>query len=95
MKPLSDWYWARDHPDARINLLWQRGYTAQTAEVRASYSRIKGTFDCSDAGMLYYWSTLQTGGDKAPDVNKFKQLFLKYIEESSSGTKVQNNSLNN
>ena len=78
-KPLSDWYWARDHSDDRVKWLWDRGFKAQTAEM--NYPAIVGFFDCSDAGMIYYWATLDngSGGDQAPDVPKLKKLFEDYL----------------
>ena len=76
-KPLSDWYWARDHSDSRINWLWDRGFLAQTSTM--NYPAIVGKFDCSDAGMLYYWATIKSGGDFSCNVPKLKQLFLEYI----------------
>lgn len=76
-KPLSDWYWARDHTDSRINWLWDRGFVAQTTAM--NYPAIVGNFDCSDAGMIYYWATIKSGGDFSCDVPKLKELFLEYI----------------
>lgn len=77
--PLSDWYWARDYTDNRVKWLWERGFTAQTTAM--NYPAIVGKFDCSDAGMVYYWATLDngSGGDQAPDVPKLKKLFEDYL----------------
>ena len=78
-KPLSDWYWARDYSDDRVKWLWDRGFKAQTTGM--NYPAIVGFFDCSDAGMIYYWATLDngSGGDQAPDVPKLKKLFEDYL----------------
>lgn len=73
-KSLSDWYWARDHNDEKINWLWDRGFKAQTKPMK--YPPIDGYFDVSDAGMVYYWATLPQGGDMECDVPKLKKLFL-------------------
>lgn len=73
-KPLSDWHWARDHTNSRINWLWDRGFLAQTTAM--NYPAIVGKFDCSDAGMIYYWATIKSGGDVSCDVPKLKKLFL-------------------
>ena len=54
-KPLAQWHWARDHTDTRIQWLWERGYHAQTPQM--NYTYIVGDFDCSDAGMVYFWAT--------------------------------------
>jgi hypothetical protein len=43
------------------------------------YPAIVGSFDCSDAGMVYYWATLPEGGDENPDVQKLKKLLLNYV----------------
>lgn len=79
-KDLSTWHWARDHNDERIKWLWERGFVAQTDAVRDGYNGIRGDFDCSDAGMVYYWATLPTGGDKNCDIPKLKNLFLDYVD---------------
>ncbi len=76
-KPLSDWYWARDHTDNRVKWLWDRGFLAQTTAM--NYPAIVGKFDCSDAGMIYFWATIKAGGDAACDVPKLQALFLDYI----------------
>lgn len=58
--PLSDWHWARDHADPKINWLWQRGeYAANQAfkDRKFAYGPIQGKFDASDAGMVLYWLT--------------------------------------
>ena len=73
---LSDWHWARDHSDERIKWLWECGYASQTEAM--NYPAIVGKFDCSDAGMIYYWAKIEDGGDFAPDVPKLKKLFLTY-----------------
>lgn len=76
-KDLNNWHWARDHSDSRIQWLWDRGYTAQTDAMM--YNGIRGDFDCSDAGMIYYWATLPSGGDENCDIPKLKALFNNYI----------------
>lgn len=76
-KPLSDWYWARDHDDNGINWLWERGFVAQKSDM--NYPAIVGFMDCSDAGMIYYWATIKSGGDFFCDVPKLKKLFLEYV----------------
>ena len=58
--PLTDWHWARDHSDPRIQWLWERGeFAANRAFVDPSfkYRAIAEKFDCSDAGMALYWLT--------------------------------------
>ncbi len=62
---LSTWYWARDHADARVRWLWERGeYAANSAygDIKFKFPAIAGKFDCSDAGMTLYWLTGATNG---------------------------------
>ena len=72
---LTEWYWAREHADSRLNWLWDRGYVAQTKEM--DYKWIVGTFDCSDAGMAWYWASGAT--DQHCDKKKLKKLFEDYV----------------
>ncbi len=81
--PLSDWHWARDATDNRLNWLWDRGVKAQSAEME--YAAIVGKFDCSDAGMVYYWATINSGGDELCDVPKLKALFESYLLTAPAG----------
>jgi hypothetical protein len=73
---LSTWHWARDHQDKRINWLWERGELAQSAEW--GYKGIIGDFDCSDAGMVYFWIF----GNKTPGVSDLREVLTKNPEES-------------
>lgn len=72
-KKLADWYWARDHQDPRINWLWERGYESQLA--KWDYAAIVGNFDCSDAGMVWFWAT----GDEACTVTKLRTAFENFV----------------
>lgn len=80
-KPLNTWHWARDHKDGRIKWLWERGNLAQTAAMK--YPGIVGSFDPSDAGMIWYWATLDKGGDRACDVPKLQKLFTEFVTATS------------
>lgn len=78
-KPLSKWHWARDHTDNRITWLWERGHYAQTEAM--NYKWIVGDFDCSDAGMIWYWATGAT--DQHCDVPKLRKLFEDYVSANN------------
>lgn len=76
MKDLKTWHWARDHSDCRITWLWDRGEIAQVK--KWGYRGIRGSFDCSDAGMIWYWAT----GEKEATMDQFKKALLKHVEEN-------------
>ena len=57
-KPLREFHWMRDHKDSRVQWLWERGALAE----RIGPSYIKGTYDPSDAGMVWYVLTGATNG---------------------------------
>lgn len=81
-KPLNTWHWARDHQDSRVRWLWARGFRAQ--EDDQNYRGIRGDMDPSDAGMIYYWCTLASGGDENCDVPKLRELFNGYVNSTPS-----------
>ncbi len=73
---LSEWDWARDHPDARIQQVWLQGKIAEVDDV---VDFQKGKWDCSDAGMILYWITGATnGGLKNGTVADVKALLLDF-----------------
>ncbi|MGB6220307.1 PKD domain-containing protein [Haloferula sp.] len=81
---LSDWHWARDHADPRVNWLWERGkFAADDAfgEVKFKFPAIAGKFDCSDAGMTLYWLTGATsGGLQNGGPAEIEQMLNTYID---------------
>jgi hypothetical protein len=83
-KPLSTWNWAKTHSDSRIKWLYERGFRAQESDQQ--YGGIVGDMDPSDAGMIYYWCTLDTpsGGDQKCDVPKLEKLFKDYVNNTLS-----------
>jgi hypothetical protein len=59
---ISTWNWAKTHSDERIRWIWkQLDYAERDGVVKFQ----TGHFDCSDAGMVYWWIT---GADR--DGNK-------------------------
>ncbi len=76
-KDLGTWHWARDHEDPRITWLWKRGEIAQ--DKRWGYRGILGSFDCSDAGMIWYWAT----GKTKCTVADLKKAFTSYVDNNS------------
>lgn len=75
---LSDWDWARDHPDSRIQQVWLQGKIAEADDV---VSFQKGKWDCSDAGMVLYWITGATSdGLKDTGAEDVKAWLLKFID---------------
>lgn len=58
----SEWDWAKDDRDTRMKWIWkQLAYAEQDGVVKFQ----TGKFDCSDAGMVYWWMTgANDGGNK-------------------------------
>ncbi len=76
-KKLSEFHWARDHKDSRIKWLWDRVNLAQSTEMK--YPQIVGWADISDAGMVWWWATLDKGGDEKCDFPKIRKLLEDYV----------------
>lgn len=74
------WDWAKDHPDQRVQWVWLMG---KMAEVDNVVKFQKGRWDCSDAGMIYYWITGANvnGGEFQPAVYDVKNMLLDYIDK--------------
>lgn len=73
------WDWAMNHPDDRIQWVWIMG---KMAEVDNVVKFQKGRWDCSDAGMIYYWITGANvnKGEIQPAVYDVKKILLDYID---------------
>ena len=77
---ISDWDWAKDYSDDRIQWLWVMG---KMAEIDNVVDFQKGKWDCSDAGMVLYWITGATnGGLRQGTVEDVKSLLLDYITKN-------------
>ncbi|GAB5401790.1 MAG: hypothetical protein Aurels2KO_00210 [Aureliella sp.] len=59
---IGSWDWAKEYSDERIRWMWrQLAYAEQDGVVKFQ----TGHFDCSDAGMVYWWITgAEKGGNK-------------------------------
>ena len=74
---LSEWDWAKEHPDSRIQQVWLQG---KIAEVDNVVGFQKGKWDCSDAGMILYWITGATsGGLEQGTVGDIRALLTDYV----------------
>lgn len=77
----AQWDWAKDHPDDRIQFVWLIGKMAEIDDVVKFQ---KGSWDCSDAGMVLYWITGVTtnNGLKEGTVDAVKSLFLDFVKKN-------------
>ncbi|MFA3792025.1 hypothetical protein AB6T38_12980 [Aliiglaciecola sp. SL4] len=72
--PLGEWNWAKEHPDAGISFIWEMLAYAESDGVVPFQSN---KFDCSDAGMVYWWLTgADKGGHKHATPNEIKEVLL-------------------
>ncbi|MFD0835669.1 hypothetical protein ACFQ0I_07845 [Mariniflexile aquimaris] len=78
----SEWDWAKNHTDHRMQFVWLMGKMAEVDDVVKFQ---KGYWDCSDAGMVLYWITGATnGGLKEGTVSDVKTILLRYLDDSSN-----------
>ena len=77
---IEKWDWARIHPDSRMQWIWIQGKIAEADDVVKFQ---KGKWDCSDAGMVYYWisGANVNNGKIQPEVYDIKEMLLNYIDE--------------
>lgn len=73
------WDWAKNHTDDRIQWIWLMG---KMAEIDNVVKFQKGKWDCSDAGMIYYWisGANVNGGEIQPAVYDVKNMLLNFID---------------
>ena len=77
----SEWDWAKNHSDVRMQFVWLMG---KMAEIDNVVKFQKGYWDCSDAGMVLYWLTgANQDGLKEGTVEDLKKLLLNYIINNS------------
>ena len=76
----SQWNWAMNHADDRVQFVWLMGKMAEIDDVVKFQ---KGKWDCSDAGMVLYWITGATnGGLEQGSVEEIKSILLKYSTQN-------------
>ena len=78
---LSQWDWAKNHSDPRVQWVWLQGKIAEVDDVVKFQ---KGKWDCSDAGMVLYWITGAhiNNGLEQGSVEVVKSLLLNYIHNN-------------
>ncbi|GAL70904.1 hypothetical protein [Jejuia pallidilutea] len=77
----SQWDWAKNHPDHRVQFVWLMGKMAEIDDVVKFQ---KGKWDCSDAGMVLYLITGATnGGLKQGSVQQVKTILEYFIKDNS------------
>lgn len=78
----GQWDWAFQHPEKEIAWIWtQLKYAEQDRVVKFQAKH----FDCSDAGMVYWWITgASKGGNKNSTPEEMKSLLLAGFENSPS-----------
>lgn len=72
---VESWNWASNHPVPGISWIWsQLKYAEQDGVVAFQANK----FDCSDAGMLYWWITgAENGGNRNATPVEIKDLLIK------------------
>jgi hypothetical protein len=75
------WDWAQNHPNPAISWIWnQLKYAEQDGVVTFQTNK----FDCSDAGMVYWWITgADAGGNNASTPNEIRPMLLAAIDGDS------------
>lgn len=72
---IEPWFWMRDSEDPKIRWLWDQGMLVEKDTV---VDFQKGVFDCSDAGMVYFWlSGASQGGSQTAGPEEVRSLLLK------------------
>lgn len=77
----SEWDWAKNHPDDRMQFVWLMGKMAEIDDVVKFQ---KGRWDCSDAGMVWYWITGANvnNGVEQGTVEQLKVTLLNYLQSN-------------
>ncbi|WP_198673734.1 hypothetical protein [Algibacillus agarilyticus] len=72
--PMYPWDWAKNHNDKRIHYIWSMmAYAEQDGVVNFQTNK----FDCSDAGMVYWWITgADKGGNNSASAADMKDMLL-------------------
>ncbi len=76
------WDWARNHERSEMAWIWEQMKYAESDGVVKFQT---GKFDCSDAGIVYWWITgADRGGDKESAPAEMKRLLLRAADQSIS-----------
>ncbi len=72
--PMHPWDWAENHPEPGIQFIWKMmAYAEQDGVVPFQANK----FDCSDAGMIYWWITgADKGGNNSATESDMKDMLL-------------------
>ena len=71
---IDQWDWAKEHSDPGLAWIWEN---LDYAERDGVVGFQEGKFDCSDAGMIYWWITgADLGGNKTSTPTEIKSLLL-------------------
>jgi hypothetical protein len=72
---VSAWDWAKDHSNENIKWIWQQlNYAEKDGVVKFQTNK----FDCSDAGMLYWWITgANRGGNRRATPREIQKQLLR------------------
>ena len=71
---VAEWGWAKNHSDSGIAFIWEMmAYAEKDGVVPFQTNK----FDCSDAGMIYWWITgADNGGNKHSTPKEIKEVLL-------------------
>ncbi|MFK7850924.1 MAG: hypothetical protein AB8D78_08090 [Akkermansiaceae bacterium] len=75
----GQWNWARNHEEPRIAWIWEQLKYAEQDEVVGFQ---KNKFDCSDAGMVYWWITGASEGGNAKSTPREIRELLQMKKQS-------------
>lgn len=77
--PISDWDWAKEHENEGYRFMWEMlAYAEQDGVVPFQANK----FDCSDAGMIYWWITgADKGGNNFANVSDVKDVLLQNLSK--------------
>lgn len=72
--PIANWDWAKNHTNEGVAFIWEMmAYAEQDGVVPFQTNK----FDCSDAGMIYWWLTgANKGGNRHATPKEIKELLL-------------------
>ncbi|GBL05360.1 hypothetical protein [Glaciecola sp. KUL10] len=77
--PISNWDWAKNHENSGYRFMWEMlAYAEQDGVVPFQANK----FDCSDAGMVYWWITgADNGGNNFANTSDIKDMLLQEMSK--------------